>query len=189
MSIMLKLALLWRSGLQALANRRPVRVIDADAARGVAPRPYLVRYYLCQIGPLRFYLHKFLDSDPGFDLHNHPFRSASLILAGQYIELRKEGSDADEQVRHRTAFSFARISLATLHRVILPVNALAPSENCHAFGVPVWTLFITGARVQPWGFLRQKKIEVAARQSSDADPWWRRVPLGRDEPRSYPRVF
>lgn len=189
---MWKIALLWRALLQWIGDRRPVRVIEADDMRGMGkPQPYLVRYYLCKIGPLRFYLHKFLDSDPGTDLHNHPFRSVSLILAGEYLEERKEGENGEVGYNPRRPFTLAWIGLQTFHRVILDIPAL-PQESeriRHIFGVPVWTLFVTGARVQLWGFLRGDTVEQARRQSSDSDPWWLRAPKGRDEPKSHPNVF
>lgn len=183
----------WRALLQWIADRRPVRVIEADHLRGQGePQPYLVRYFLFRIGPLRFYLHKFLDSDPGTDLHNHPFRSISLILAGEYLEERKEGANGEVRYNPRRPFTLAWIGLNTFHRVILELNALKQDTHRirHLYGVPVWSLFVTGSRVQFWGFLRDDtKVEQAARQSSDADPWWRRVPKGRDEPKSFPHVF
>ena len=47
-------------------------------------RPYLERYYLFTILGWRFYIHRFVDSDPGRGLHDHPWRRAvTFVLDGR----------------------------------------------------------------------------------------------------------
>ena len=57
---------------------------------GPDKKPYLERYHLFKL-PVGYqvYLHRFVASDPGRGLHNHPWnRAISLVLAGQYEEIR-----------------------------------------------------------------------------------------------------
>jgi hypothetical protein len=57
-------------------------------------QPYLERYHLLRLPfGYRVYLHRFVASDPGRGLHNHPWRHAlSLVLCGSYRETRMLGA-------------------------------------------------------------------------------------------------
>lgn len=84
------------------------------------------------------YLHKFHRGDDGEELHNHPWKwSVSLILAGGYIEERREGLDV---VTYKYKPGAINILMAdTFHRVDLREH-------------DAWSLFIAGPKVQSWGF-------------------------------------
>ena len=58
--------------------------------RGENNQPYLERYHLLHLPfGIHIYLHRFVASDPGRALHNHPWRTAlSLVLCGGYEETR-----------------------------------------------------------------------------------------------------
>lgn len=111
-------------------DRRP------DFIVGGAEDPYLRRWWLIpRNAVLNVYLHQFLRSDDDRALHDHPWPSVSLLLAGGYLEhtpgARKRwfGPGAVIVRRPRAA-----------HRIeILPRGQ-------------AWTLFITGPRVRLWGF-------------------------------------
>lgn len=127
--------------------------------------PYLRRFYLT---PRRLdengedtekymgfgiYLHYFYRGDEDEELHNHPWEKAlSFILAGGYNEERREccripgRSDVYSVVIHDIKpRSFNKILANDFHRVVKKP------------GVPhVWTLFVTGKRVQDWGFWNRK---------------------------------
>lgn len=83
-------------------------------------------------------IHKFHESDDQ-DFHNHPFQWAlSFILVAGYDEerLQKDGTVKKRRVRPWT-FNFIRAN--DFHRVDL------------SYGT-AWTLFITGPKIQNWGF-------------------------------------
>ena len=113
--------------------------------RGNRDEPYLERYHLLRL-PLgiHFYLHRFVASDPGRALHNHPWRGAlSIVLSGGYEETRL-GAARDNYAlrkRHVSAGQFNYISGRVYHRI-----NLKPGQQA-------WTLFIHSGRHRSWGFL------------------------------------
>lgn len=133
--------------------------------------PYLERYYLGQLGPVRLYIHRFVASDPA-GLHDHPFRRAlSIILAGWYFEDR-----GAQRVRRRW---FNLLGPDDFHRVVLPDN-----------GRDVWTLFMHAPRTKAWGFLRPARQGphgpefLYEPQSGPDDPafstWYKTAPTGAE---------
>lgn len=121
-----------------LTDRLPARLIQD---RGVN---YMIRFYLFTLFGRRFYIHKFLASDPDRGIHNHPWRKAwSFILLGWYFEeLRGLASEKGRRVRKVRWFN--TLVADTSHRVILPSDE------------PVWTLFVhTVGDVQEWGFFER----------------------------------
>jgi hypothetical protein len=154
----MKTILYWLSG------KLPCKIIS-DAGR-----PYLERYYLFTLFGVRFYLHRFVASDPDRGLHDHPWPWAlSIILSGSYYEHRR-GSLSE---RHW----FNWITGDAFHRVILHKGQ-------------VWTLFAHRARrSKEWGFLRAydpQTIVYIKHKPSAADAWWKIAPRGRDEDRRAP---
>jgi hypothetical protein len=113
-----------------ITARLPARIISDDG------RPYLERYFVFHGLGIRIYLHRFVGSDPERGWHDHPWAwAASLVLAGSYLESRRDG------LRHRRWGNV--LSGDTFHRVILPTG----EREC-------WTLFVHSARdVKSWGFL------------------------------------
>ena len=138
---------------------------------GVDQRPYLERYHLLKL-PFNYqvYLHRFVASDPGRGLHNHPWKSAfSLILSGKYEEIRMADSSHNNTLQTRIIASgrFNWINGNIFHRINLIDNK------------EVWTLFIHGPKAMSWGFLKQQKQHYAfhdhdqliARQTNPL--WWK----------------
>jgi len=159
-----------RSICEWIAKRLPLRTITRDDGS-----PYLKRYYLCGKAPAYFpvevkprlaflptiFLHKFERSDWEEELHNHPWDSSlSFILAGGYSEERRvtesvrvPSEDFDysamfryehkmlDTIKRRVCkpFTFNHITVEDFHRVDLL------EEDC-------WTIFITGKKLQSWGF-------------------------------------
>ncbi len=84
------------------------------------------------------YLHRFHRGDMDRELHNHPWSwSVSLILAGGYLEERREGLSVTQRVLSPGRLNF--IGGDTFHRVdLLEQDA--------------WTLFLVGPKTQSWGF-------------------------------------
>ncbi len=147
------------------------RVID-----GPDREPYLERYHLlCLPFGYRIYLHRFVASDPGRGLHNHPWRHAlSLVLCGGYEETRMRGARAGNSLYSRRLgpgrLNF--ISGDTFHRVNLPDGA-----EC-------WSLFVHGPKAKAWGFLQQSRYrdhdEVVGQASNPR--WWRDAPRPIQQP-------
>ncbi len=106
-----------------------------DFTIGPKDRPYMLRWYI--IPRNRFfnvYLHKICRDDDDRALHDHPWASLSLILAGGYCEVKPSGR------RDYAAGSVILRGSTYQHRL----EVLG--------GEPCWTLFVTGSRVREWGF-------------------------------------
>ena len=156
---------LWRKALYALAGRLPLRIISEGT------RPYLERYYLFSLFGARCYLHRFVGDDPARGLHDHPWPWAySVILAGEYIEVRRDGA---RRVRwfnslrgdsfHRVLLLRNEIEIPTFFRT--PIKTIKIDEKKSAtlyhdystelVPTPCWSLFIHEAKTnKPWGFWR-----------------------------------
>lgn len=119
-----------RRFLMWLTARLPVKVIGRD-------EPYVEWYHVATLfGLVRIQLHRFVRSDPD-GLHDHPWGwSRSFILAGWYLEERRDFT------RVRAAGGTYGMTGDTFHRVVLPAGAR-----------DVWTLFIHGPYVKHWGFI------------------------------------
>ncbi len=108
--------------------------------------PYLLRFYIKRNGWLPgIYLHHFYMGDTDRELHNHPWKmSGSLILTGGYIEERLLESPAFPiPIRTKERVGPGRINIIRaddFHRVDLIEGS-------------AWTIFVSGKKVQDWGFL------------------------------------
>ena len=163
-----------------LTSRLPCRIIDEDG------RPYLERYYLGTVLGWRFYLHRFVGSDPDRALHDHPWtRAFSIILSGWYWEETRSGT--------RKVRWFNALTGDTFHRVVLPQTYSIKRGFSDSW---CWTLFFhrTGHQ-KDWGFLRPINGENGAalfmpyrysREGNQRD-WWLRAPKGKAELRRQPR--
>lgn len=138
--------LLWR-----LTAHLPYRQINDGT------RPYLERYYVGTLLGWRFYLHRFVGSDPDRGLHDHPWSKAhSIILSGWYWEETRSGT-------RRVAW-FNSLTGDSFHRVVLPASNWACNHPTapKPFWVreqPCWTLFFHRVgNVKPWGFLHDYPV-------------------------------
>lgn len=114
-------------------------------------RPYLSRFYLVRKrqpdrdddsgnGRFSLYLHYFYRGDEDWALHNHPWGfSMSLILTNGYIEERWTPGGIKKHILRPGSINIIRSN--DFHRVDL----IHPERGA-------WTLFLTGRRVQEWGF-------------------------------------
>jgi hypothetical protein len=156
-----------------IAGRLPCRIISDNG------QPYLERYYLCTVLGVRFYLHRFVGSDPDRGLHDHPWPWAgSVVLSGWYWEETRKGLHKVRWLNWLTGDSF--------HRVILPLDSWDTFKPC-------WTLFFHRADyTKPWGFLRPIEGEHPMvwwphnhpqDGTGTPDAWWDKVPRWLNEPR------
>ena len=150
------------------------RVID-----GPDGRPYLERYHLTRLPfGYRVYLHRFVASDPGRGLHNHPWKHAlSLVLCGSYRETRMLGAAADNTLHSRRlgAGHVNLISGNVFHRIDL------------AAGGECWSLFVHAPRAKSWGIIQQREYrdhEAVVGQMSNP-LWWKQAerPIRRPQMR------
>lgn len=107
-------------------------------------RGYLHRWYLTSRtdGP-NLYLHRFLGSDDDRALHDHPWESKSIVIAGEMIEhVGRPGVEfvGWTQQRRYTAGAMVERTAETPHRIEIP-----EAGEC-------WTLFVTGPKRREWGF-------------------------------------
>ena len=148
--------------------------------RGPDQEPYLERYHLLRLPfGIHIYLHRFVASDPGRALHNHPWRGAlSLVLSGHYHETRLDGGDQNHQLYKRMirAGHINFISGRTYHRINLDP------------GQEVWTLFIHSASHRTWGFLHttERQFSYTDHNQALANPshplWWKSALRPRQHP-------
>ena len=139
--------------------------------RGPNNEPYLERYHLLRLPfGIHIYLHRFVASDPGRALHNHPWRLAfALVLSGCYHETRLVNARNGERLRKRriSAGCFNFISGRIYHRINLPPGGEA------------WTLFMHTASHRSWGFLdvTQRRFNYtdhnSALSTSSNPGWWK----------------
>ena len=147
---------------------------------GPKQEPYLERYHLLRLPfGVHVYLHRFVASDPGRALHNHPWHSAlSLVLSGQYEETRlgNKKQNYDLIKRKIQVGRLNYISGKIYHRI-----NLGRDEE-------VWTLFIHSASHRSWGFLNTEDRQFSYTDHNqaikpDSNPlWWKTALRPRNEP-------
>lgn len=101
-----------------------IKIGDGDDARKIYP-------------PFNVFLHHFMASDRGRDLHDHPWPSVSFLLKGKLYE--RYESDGGLLVRRVPLFVPIRRKATHKHRLIL-----------HSYDA--WTIFIVGFKQRTWGF-------------------------------------
>lgn len=147
--------------------------------KGRNGEPYLERYHLLRLPfGIHLYLHRFVASDPGRALHNHPWHTAlSLVLSGAYHETRLQGrGDTTLRKRRIQAGHINWISGRIFHRI-----DLQPGEEA-------WSLFIHSASERSWGFLdtRERCFSYSDHQTvlgrESRPDWWRHAPRPKAQP-------
>ena len=106
--------------------------------------PYLKRWHIHRDKDVcNIYLHQFLRSDDERALHDHPWPSTSILLDGSYLEITPEEK-------------FIRIPGEVISREAGAPHRVQLLRDEHGLELPVWTLFITGAKEREWGFFCEK---------------------------------
>lgn len=129
--------------MSALASRLKRRLLPVDRPPdqlvGDPDAPYIFRWRLWPKNPLiNAYLHNVVRADDEAALHDHPWPSVSIMLAGTIDETF--AARKGEKVRKLRAGDVVLRKSRFAHR-------LSP-----VLTEPAWTLFITGPRVREWGF-------------------------------------
>lgn len=127
------------------------------------PRPGIIE---SELRHPHVYLHRFHRSDADGELHNHPWQWAiAIVLVGGYSEERRDpGGGVYRRLVTPGTINFIRHN--DFHRVDLLEH-------------DAWSLFITGPRVQDWGFW--------SRVTKEYTPWREFINRVRD-PYSFMRV-
>lgn len=117
-----------------MAERFPDFVIGND---------YLRRWWIIPRNRwLNIYLHEFRASDDDRALHDHPWWSCSIILAGWYLEhLPADGNPASGRTVATPRFAGD-----------ITTRAASAAHRIEIVSRPAITLFITGPRRREWGF-------------------------------------
>lgn len=87
------------------------------------------------------YLHHFVGDDDARALHDHPWRSWSLPIAGGYWDVLPRN-----RCIRRNPWRIVSRPAQAAHRVRL-------RRDRDGNIIPAWTIFVTGPRVREWGFL------------------------------------
>jgi len=117
---------------------------------------YLERFYVLSTSWLGIYLHRFWSSDDD-GLHDHPWNSASILLAGGYHEEEPErqGVPYGPTVTHFRRPFHPPIKLRSryaAHRITVPSGTEGKT----------WSLFVRfGFKRRAWGFYRNRQWEPA----------------------------
>lgn len=124
---------------------RPPDLVIAPAGHG----EYLFRWHVVPRNrEANVYFHIQTASDPERPLHDHPWDSTSVILAGGYDEIINEMpmvSKVHERTMQRMPGDVIHRPAQWAHRLILPT------------AVPYsMSLFSTGPKVRDWGFWTQE---------------------------------
>lgn len=113
---------------------------DLVIGRATEVEPYMLRWHLIPRNRwLNVYLHHVLRNDDDV-MHDHPFASLSLCLAGNLGEAYRKPNDALPFFRTMTCGDIVYRSATHTHRLYLEDDR------------PAWTIFLTGPRVRSWGF-------------------------------------
>lgn len=105
----------------------PRWTLQADERGHLMPKAWM---------PVSIRIHHICRPDHDRDLHDHPFNYRTIILRGGYTE-----EDVFGRYHVREPGDTAAATAQTFHRI----------AEVSTGGV--WTLFIMGKRVNPWGFL------------------------------------
>lgn len=87
--------------------------------------------------PFNVFLHKFLKSDNDRSLHDHPWKSWSILLKGHLVEIYKDGTLTI--TRRIPLFKPIFRTARHTHRLVLYSNT-------------AWTIFSVGKKTREWGF-------------------------------------
>lgn len=126
----------WARGV--MDSRDPDFIIGPAQAPG--ERDYIRRWWIVPRNDLsNTYLHLTQRDDEDRALHDHPWPSRSVIIAGGYLEVTPDGTF------ERKPGDVIERSADAAHRLVLKRDDAGDP-------IPSISLFITGAKVRDWGF-------------------------------------
>ncbi len=127
-----------RWAASVMAMRDPDFIIGP--AEGPRQRDYIRRWWIVPRNDLsNVYLHLTGRDDDDRALHDHPWASTSVIIAGGYLEVTPEGTF------EREPGDVVTRSAEAAHRLVL-------RRDADGHPIPSISLFFTGPKVRDWGF-------------------------------------
>jgi hypothetical protein len=151
---------------------------------------YLERFYVGRVGKYTIFLHKICASDPDRGVHDHPWNSFSILLAGSYDEeiLVPQVQTVIDFISpsYRKGFPdrYGLGRLLTIYRRVHWFNRI-PGFKFHRLVLigshPVWTLFIHGKRFKSWGFWRWTRFDVYNEPPSIQRESWTATGLSKQQ--------
>ena len=123
---------------------------EPDRHIGGKENPYMRRWHIIPRNKwFNIYLHHFLRDDDDRALHDHPWHSLSIMLAGSYLEHLPGGV-----IRTVNAGSVKFRKATHMHRIQLFKERTYEHSTVFFREVPrpVWTIFITGRKIREWGY-------------------------------------
>lgn len=125
-----------------------------DVIIGQNGKPYMRRWHIIPRNKLlNIYLHQFLHDDEDRAEHNHPWLSLSILLRGKYIEHRPTSfiSPLTKAIKPYTSTQIFKRG-AVIFRHANYFHRIELFKDNEGKPKPAWTLFITGPKIQEWGF-------------------------------------
>lgn len=114
--------------------------------------PYMYRWFAWPKNRFcNLFLHMMVRDDDDRALHDHPYWSLSLILAGGYYDIRP-GPDGTEQRIWYPPGSIIWRWASSAHRLELRRVWAVWRGDAEATRAPAMTLFLTGPTIRRWGF-------------------------------------
>lgn len=125
-----------------------------DDASG-RPAGEFIRRFGLKFGSFALYLHRMTKSDPGRELHNHPWKAAFLVLKGGYEEVRAVAVPMKYPAHEGALDSMSWPN--TVRRSVLPGEVTLISQEVYhrvdkLLAEEAWTLGVVWDRRPSWGF-------------------------------------
>lgn len=116
--------------------------------------PYLRRWTLLRLFDYRLYVHRFLESDEGNHLHDHPCDVLTFMFRGRYIETTPALKRSARTEKERRSFP----NQTTLKVYSAPCLRRFRAEHIHRIDLlsenigKTWTLCLFLPKRRDWGF-------------------------------------
>lgn len=125
---------------------------------------YLHRWRLIPIingwyPPFNLYLHHFLKSDKGRDLHDHPFPSMSILIKGHLWEQMHDHWEYEEDMEKLDGGKW--VEKFWLKKIPKWKPVYRTAKHRHRLILnhgDAWTLFFVGPKQRSWGFWVEGKF-------------------------------
>jgi len=121
-----------------------MKIREPDFIVGTKDNPYLLRWWLRRDDDGSCYLHRFMRDDDDRALHDHPWRSMSIMLEGKIREhYAPNMTDPRDPSQHTER---------ELRPGAVVFRDAGFSHRIELLSKTATTLFITGSRDREWGF-------------------------------------
>lgn len=131
------------------------------------PAGEFIRRFGLKLGRFSVYLHRMTKSDPGRELHNHPWKAAFLVLKGGYEEVRAVSVPLGYPSHEGTLDTMGWPNV--IRRRVLPGDVNLISQEVYhrvdkLLADEAWTLGVIWDRRASWGFWNSMNEHVDSRE-------------------------